>query len=52
MTMHLSDNRIARQDDVAVKDVWVRPSLEVAEINSSTQAGGVLIADQDPNQPS
>lgn len=41
-----------RDDQDNAKAVWTRPTLEIAEINSSTQAGGAAVADVDPNQPS
>lgn len=31
---------------------WVRPTVDVMEIITETQAGGNFQADQDPNQPS
>lgn len=34
------------------KTVWTRPTLDVADIETRTQAGGAVSADQDPNQPS
>lgn len=52
MTTPLSGKEIVREADNTVKAVWTRPTLEVADINSSTQAGGAVSADADPNQPS
>ena len=34
------------------KTVWTRPTLDVADIETLTQAGGAISADSDPNQPS
>ncbi len=52
MTTPLSREENLREADNTVKAVWTRPTLEVADINSATQAGGAVSADQDPNQPS
>lgn len=52
MTTPLSNVEALGEGENAEKAVWTRPTLEVADINSATQAGGAVSADQDPNQPS
>ena len=52
MTTPSSNIEIIRADHDSAKAVWTRPTLEIAEINSSTQAGGAAVADVDPNQTS
>ncbi len=52
MTALLSTVETSREGQTNAKAVWTRPTLEVAEINSATEAGGAVSADQDPNQPS
>lgn len=52
MTTPLSNVEALGDSEKAVKAVWTRPVLEVAEINSSTEGGGAVSADSDPNQPS
>lgn len=52
MTTPFSSVETVREDQDGAKAVWTRPTLEIAEINSVTQAAGVVSADTDPNQPS
>ncbi|MCA1199560.1 hypothetical protein K9B35_16450 [Sphingomonas sp. R647] len=52
MTTPSSNVEIIRADQDNAKAVWTRPTLEIADINSATEAGGAVSADQDPNQPS
>lgn len=52
MTTPLSRADDRRDEDSTAKAVWTRPTLEVAEIGSSTQAGGGLVGDLDSNDVS
>ncbi len=47
-----SSMETARDEQDSAKAVWTRPTLEMADIDSATQFGGAVLADQDPNQPS
>lgn len=52
MTTTVSDHTDSRVEAATVKAVWTRPTIEVADIEARTQAGGFISADQDPNQTS
>jgi hypothetical protein len=41
-----------RQEGTTDKAAWTRPTLDVLDVVTLTQAGGDGFADQDPNQPS
>ncbi len=52
MTAPLSNVETSREGQTNAKAAWTRPTLEIADINSATEAGGAASADSDPNQPS
>ncbi len=52
MTMPSSNVEMLNNGQDNPKAAWTRPTLEVTEINSSTQAGGGTIPDGDSLDPS
>ena len=52
MTTPLSNDETPREGQVHGKAPWARPTLEVTEINSSTQAGAATVGDLDSNDVS
>ncbi len=52
MTISIPTEKNSPQEDLSNKEVWVQPTLDVVDIATTTHAGGMSAADQDPNQPS
>jgi hypothetical protein len=52
MTASLSNDETPRDGQALSKAPWARSTLEVTEINSSTQAGAATVGDLDSNDVS
>lgn len=52
MMTPLSNGDASREAQSFDKAPWARPTLEVTEINSSTQAGAATVGDLDSNDVS
>lgn len=52
MTTPLSNDETSHEGQALGKTPWTRPTLEVTEINSATQAGAATVGDLDSNDVS